>query len=242
MSSKAGKAAVPAKAAAKTGKGGRVRNTELVPGVRKFGRAQAISKTGRWRFFKKGAAGKKLPKKDEAEKPKAGAKYFDVDALPKPLAMRNKAATTKIAKLKKSIEPGTVLIVLAGRFRGKRVVFLKQLQKSGLLLVTGPFDVNGVPLRRINQAYVIATSTKVSMAGVQLPEDLDDAYFKRVENDEKTTPNKEKYAAWISKRKADQKSVDGAILKSLGSEPLLKQYLASRFSLSNGQVPHLMKF
>jgi large subunit ribosomal protein L6e len=47
-----------------------------------------------------------------------------------------------------------------------------------VLICAGPFKVNGVPLKRVNQAYVIATSTKVDISAVDVAK-YSDAYFKR---------------------------------------------------------------
>lgn len=99
-----------------------------------------------------------------------------------------KSPKSKTAKLRKGIVPGSVLILLAGRFRGRRVVFLKQLS-SGLLLVTGPYKVNGVPLKRVNQAYTLTTSTTVDIKGVDASK-IDDALFKKEKVAKKAGENK----------------------------------------------------
>merc|ERR1712034_300035 len=110
-----------------------------------------------------------------------GARFYPVDDVKKPLKTRK---NPKAGKLRSSITPGTVLILLAGRHRGKRVIFLKQLA-SGLLLVTGPYKINGVPLRRIPQSYVICTQTSVDVSGLDLPERVSDDYFKREQKKKK---------------------------------------------------------
>jgi large subunit ribosomal protein L6e len=55
---------------------------------------------------------------------------------------------------------------------------LKQINDT--ILVTGPFKINGVPLRRINPAYVIATSTKIDLVSASdlSLDKFDEAYFK----------------------------------------------------------------
>jgi large subunit ribosomal protein L6e len=150
-------------------------------------------------------------------------------------------------KLRKSITPGTVLILLAGAHKGKRVVFLKQLP-SGLLLVTGPYKVNGVPLRRVNQAYVIATSTKVDVSAVDLSK-VSDALFSKAADAKKSgkktaeefqgeTAKKTLPAAFV----ALQKTTDAAIVKAVNKDKLMVKYLKTAFSLSNGTLPHELKF
>merc|ERR1739847_178303 len=154
---------------------------------------------------------------------------------------------TATQKLKAGIVPGSILILVAGRHRGKRVVFLKQLE-SGLLLVTGPFKINGVPMRRVNQKYVLPTTTKLDI-NVSIPDRVDDKYFGRVElkahegqdQGEIFQSKKSTYSA-SAERKEDQKAVDASILAAAKKIPHMVNYLGANFALRNGQNPHNMVF
>lgn len=124
-------------------------------------------------------------------------------------------------------------------------MFLKALEDN-TLLVSGPFKVNGVPLRRVNARYVIATSTRVSLEGVNVDK-FNVAYFAREKTSKKAATEEEFFADGKKKevkqeRVADQKTVDSALLAQIKKTPLLKQYLASSFSLKKGDKPHLLKF
>ncbi|KNB44988.1 60S ribosomal protein L6 [Blastocystis sp. subtype 4] len=163
---------------------------------------------------------------------KTVSKFFPIEA---PAAVE-----AKPTKLRATITPGTVLIILAGRFAGKRVVFLKQLP-SGLLLVSGPYQVNKVPLRRVNQRYVVATSTKVDISSVKIPQAVNDAYFKAPAKKSEELFSKE-YVVARRERKANQEAVDAELMKCIEKVPMLKEYLHERFTLQRGDRPHDMKF
>lgn len=234
------------------------RNRFLVPGVTRYSRSAVYAKKALYKRKKttiqkvetKPATTKTVEIKGEKN---GGKRVIPLEKAPRFYPAEDTAhpkksrKVNKPAKLRSSITPGTVLILLAGRFRGKRVVFLKQLQ-SGLLLITGPFRINGVPLRRVNQSYVIATTTKLDVSAC-LVDKFDDGYFKREKKPLKKATEEELFGEEKVQKKpasktrvGDQKEIDEKVIAALKKTPHLKDYLHARFSLSRGQFPHALKY
>ena len=163
--------------------------------------------------------------------------------------IKEKRVQKDCKKTRAGLKPGSVVILLSGKHQGKRAVFLKQL-KSGLLAVTGPFKYNGVPLRRVNQRYVIPTSTTVEVGNAQSYNKISDDFFLQEKKAQKKLLAKAKGEQDFFEEKArkesisdDFRKVQAEVDKSVKvNDILMKKYLGARFSLSNNDCPHLMQF
>ncbi|KAL1406339.1 60S ribosomal protein L6 [Vanrija albida] len=233
------------------------RSAPISRNVGRLSRSQVAAKRGLFKGKKTATAPAKTEAPATVEKTVGGkanggkrviptakaSKYYPTEDVRKPKVSRKAAGK---AKLRASITPGTVLILLAGRFAGRRVVFLKQLD-SGLLLVTGPFKLNGVPLRRVSQAYVIATSTKVDVAAVKVPESVNDAYFVKAKAAKASKEGQffgegEQKKAFPEEKKSEQKAVDASILAAVKKVDNLGKYLKASWGLSKSDRFHELKF
>jgi len=230
------------------------RNPLVAGGVGRFSRAQMYHRRGLFEKLQKPFPKRKVDSKRGetfVEKKVGGEKNGGTRKVavkePKTVVKRN----PKIPALRKSIVPGTVLILLTGPHRGKRVIFLKQMKKSGLLLITGPLKLNSTPMRRVAQAFVIATRTRIDVSGVQVPDTINDDYFKKAPKAAVKSKagifaeGTQSGGAVSEQKKKDQKTVDDQILVAIRKTPERKYlfgYLGSRFSIGKGQQPHAMVY
>ena len=194
----------------------------------------------------KGLVKRKESRKKNAEENKSlklKKNWYPVSNLKSHFKRQCKAP--KASHISAPLTPGQVVIILSGRFRGRRVVYLKKLE-SNLLLVTGPYKYNGVPLKRVNAAYVLPTNTKLNI-NAEIAKNVNDKFFDRVDiertKEEDFFEDKEKKKGRISEdKKKLQTEVETEVKKGVDGVPMMKEYLRNRFALKNGDKPHLMKF
>ncbi|MES1912081.1 MAG: hypothetical protein MHM6MM_004417 [Cercozoa sp. M6MM] len=212
------------------------RNSFLIPGVPALSRTKAAKLSGR------GKAAKTARFEKKAVAKAATGKY---PAHDQKVRLNTRKRNAKPSKKAAKIAAGDVLILLAGRFAGKKVVALKPLA-NGTVLVSGPFKLNGVPLRMVNPAYVIRTSVNVEVgAALDKVASVDVSFFAKDKSFKKTSKFLETEVAkneLPEAKKALQKEVDAELVKGVKAVPQLGAYLKAKFSLSAGQYPHLMKF
>ncbi|CAF3954928.1 unnamed protein product [Rotaria sp. Silwood2] len=205
--------------------------------------------------------------KERLVRTKRFPRYYATEERPKKFSVKRKRFSDHPRRFRSTLTPGTVVILVAGKHAGKRAVVVKHLS-SGLLLVTGkhrvknfdneylfliinlgPHKLNGVPLRRVNQIYVIATSTKLDLSSAKF-DNLDDKFFKRVrpakKNAEKDIFDSKKEKPQLSnERREAQRNTDAVVvsaIKAHADSRLLRRYIKSRFQLWNGVLPHKLKF
>jgi large subunit ribosomal protein L6e len=194
----------------------------------------------------KGLVKRKESRKKNAEENKSlklKKNWYPVSNLKSHFKRQCKAP--KASHISAPLTPGQVVIILSGRFRGRRVVYLKKLE-SNLLLVTGPYKYNGVPLKRVNAAYVLPTNTKLNI-NAEIAKNVNDKFFDKVDieraKEEDFFEDKEKKKGRISEdKKKLQTEVDTEVKKAVDGVPMMKEYLRNRFALKDGDKPHLMKF
>merc|ERR1711972_865738 len=105
-------------------------------------------------------------------------------------------------------------------------------------------------LRRVNQAYVISTSTKLDLNNIDLTK-YDDFILK---NNYSYQSRKNDSFFWCKSKlieskniknsqfKEIQKSIDKALIERIKLVPYLKNYISTLFTLKKNARPHLMNF
>ena len=141
---------------------------------------------------------------------------------------KNKLICKFVLNKKKStdLKRGTVLILLSKKLLGKKVIMIGNTD-SGLLVVTGPFSINGVSIRRVNPRYTIESGAHINLDKLNLFV-LNDEYFETLKKTRNSDFQSKNYKYVLSHR-IRQNYIDSYIMNSLKKNFFLRAYLKTGF-------------
>ena len=128
----------------------------------------------------------------------------------------------KVSKDKIKPLPGTILILLNKKMQGKKAILLKTTE-SNLFIISGPFSLNGISLRRVNPRYTISTENKIDLQNLSL-QNLNDEYFNYLIKIHRSK-DLEKKMNIFSSHYLRQMSIDKEILRLLKKKIFYSDYL-----------------
>ena len=125
-----------------------------------------------------------------------------------------------------NIKIGSVIILLSSNFQGRKAILLK-ITKSGLFVISGPYKINGVPLRRVNPRYIIPTHVAIDINGINTTI-LNDEYFIALKKSQKNQNNNLKNRITMA-HNLRQTYIDRCLQKKIDTDLFLGPYLKSNY-------------
>jgi large subunit ribosomal protein L6e len=144
--------------------------------------------------------------------------------------IKQKKISRKKRYKEKLLQKGSILILLGKKYNGKKCVFLKY-SREGALIVSGPYSINGVPLRRINHKNALQTEININLTGLNI-EFLNDKYFDYLKKSDELSSRMQKEKL-ITLHRIRQKVIDKFLEKEIKKNFFLEFYLKTKSKIKN---------
>lgn len=158
--------------------------------------------------------------------PAAG--FFPDEEMPEYIEKLQSKQVKIERKQRTDLQYGNVVVILEGQFAAKRAIYLGN--EGFNAIVVGPSNLNGVPLMKIDERFLLKTSTILKIQKVKIEEEI---FVSEKSFDVEIKP----------KEASDlEKSIEAEIMKEVQKEKFMKTYLSSEFDFQGIENLEEMNF
>ncbi|KAM0671339.1 60S ribosomal protein L6 [Ordospora colligata] len=152
------------------------------------------------------------------------------DDIPAFVEKHKKRTAVKPRVSRSDLTSGMIVVVLEGVYAAKRVVYLKSLENN-LTLCVGPRSINGVGLFKIDERYLLATSTVLKI-DVDAKIDCENVFL--AERDVYALPN--------AGASSTEQKIDEQVMKAVKAVEYMKTYLSEQFEIDATKDFYSLKY